>query len=80
MKSFNGHRSWNAWNVSLWIDNDYSTYMSIVEICKTSRSLNQATRRAKNILPARTPDGATNNALCVRLAIEDLYNEFNSVS
>lgn len=34
MKSFNGYRSWNVWNVVLWMDNDetnYSLGRSIVE-------------------------------------------------
>lgn len=29
MKEYNGHRSWNAWNVSLWINNDKSLYDSV---------------------------------------------------
>ena len=27
MAKYNGYTSWNAWNVSLWINNDYDTYL-----------------------------------------------------
>ena len=26
MAKYQGHPSWNKWNVSLWLDNDYETY------------------------------------------------------
>ena len=26
MKEYNGHRSWNAWNVCLWLHNDPDWY------------------------------------------------------
>lgn len=26
MSKFNGHKNWNHWNVSLWINNDESLY------------------------------------------------------
>ena len=33
-KPYNGHRSWNAWNVSLWINNDECLYRRAVELAK----------------------------------------------
>jgi hypothetical protein len=30
-KPYNGHRSWNAWNVSLWLNNDEGLYNLMVE-------------------------------------------------
>ena len=29
MKTYNGHRSYSAWNVSLWISNDYEQYQDV---------------------------------------------------
>lgn len=26
MAKYNGHRSWNAWNVALWLNNDEGLY------------------------------------------------------
>ena len=30
-KEYNGHRSWNAWNVALWLSNEYNLYQEIVD-------------------------------------------------
>ena len=34
MPKFNGHASWNAWNVSLWINNDEGLYRMALECIK----------------------------------------------
>ena len=39
MAGYNGHRSWNAWNVSLWINNDESAYCTAVECLQYALSL-----------------------------------------
>jgi hypothetical protein len=38
MATFNGHRSWNAWNVSLWINNDEAIYNLALDCLKRSKS------------------------------------------
>lgn len=32
MSAYNGHRSWNAWNVSLWLNNDEGLYREAREL------------------------------------------------
>ena len=72
MKTYNGHRSWNAWNVSLWIDNDEGLYNAALYHLKTCKTVKRAARALLNELPSTTPDGAKYNMLCVKLALEDL--------
>lgn len=79
-KEYNGHRSWNAWNVALWINNEESLYNLAQEVCtetvKQGRSIDTAsTKFIKWLGATNTPDGATYNRLCVKLAIRDIYDE-----
>ena len=71
MTSYNGHRSWNAWNVCLWIYNDEAIYFRAVELVKRLGVYRAATALMHE-LPSRTPDGAQYNHLCLRLALEDM--------
>jgi hypothetical protein len=63
MSEYNGHRSWNAWNVSCWINNDESLYLTAISLVKR-----YGRRRAARRFPyigSRTPDGALYNVTCV---------------
>jgi len=84
MEAYNGHRSWNAWNVSLWIGNDESIYTFAINCIAKAKQyyegkswssdftiLRKATRLFMQSFGGDiTPDGATYNALSVKLALE----------
>jgi hypothetical protein len=74
MAAYNGHRSWNAWNVALWIGNDEPLYRLAQECLKECRTVRMAARRFLAIVGAgsKTPDGATYNLTCVQEALAGL--------
>lgn len=72
MAAYNGHRSWNAWNVALWIGNDEGLYRTAIYYLDHSKNAKAAARKMLADLPATTPDGAKYNLTCVYEAIKDL--------
>ena len=75
MKTYNGHRSWNAWNVSLWLNNDYGMYHYIVDTVK-SLGIRKAVRVIfRDLEGQKAPDGAIYNRLSIKLAIEGMEIE-----
>jgi hypothetical protein len=73
MAEYNGHRSWNAWNVALWINNDEGLYRLAVDCVKTSKNRKRAARKMMEYLKGETtPDGAKYNHLCVYEAMEGI--------
>lgn len=73
MATYNGHRSWNAWNVSLWIGSDEGLYRLAVECRQRCKTLGAAARMfMRDCGMTRTPDGATFNQTCVREALRDI--------
>jgi len=72
MAKFNGHKNWNHWNVSLWINNDEELYRMAREFA------DQDTRRmaAMNFLSylgdmgiTKTPDGAPYTVSSIKAAM-----------
>lgn len=67
----NGHKNWNHWNVSLWINNTEEIYRR----AKTLRAVYRARQAAELLLaelPERTPDGAPYTVTTVRAAMRGL--------
>jgi len=87
MTTYNGHRNWNHWNVSLWLNNDEGLYRLAKECIMRSRGWRgfdrngpspreRAARWFVERLEARdiirTPDGAPYTVTSVRAAMRGL--------
>ena len=72
MTKYNGHRSWNAWNVALWIGDDVGLYNLALDCIKRHKTLAGATRAFLSYMDSKTPDGAVYNTTCVREALAGL--------
>ena len=71
VKRYNG-RSWNAWNVSLWIGNDEPLYRLALDCIRRNPTRYHQARDFIDCIGgegAKTPDGATFNLKCVREAL-----------
>ena len=73
MTKYQGHPSWNKWNVSLWLDNDYETY-TFANLMLEQHGLERAAIKLHNSLPKRTPDGAEYNLGSLRYALQSLLD------
>jgi hypothetical protein len=81
-KPYNGHRSWNAWNVSLWIGNDEGLYNLALDCLARARKprangashgrMYAARLFLSEVGTEKTPDGARYNVTCVYEALEGL--------
>lgn len=72
MTKYNGHRSWNAWNVSLWFNNDEGLYTwarACIEEMGKTRAAKYLTAALENQC---TPDGARFNYTCIREALSTI--------
>lgn len=73
MAKYNGHKNWNHWNVSLWINNDEGLYRLAVEQVEGWRTRERAAENIVHELASvgitRTPDGAPYSKSAVRAAL-----------
>ena len=73
MTTYNGHRSWNAWNVSLWLGSTEPLYRMCVDLMRKYRNASLAADfLVQFVLASQTPDGAKYNKLSVKLFLESL--------
>ena len=86
MSKFNGHKNWNHWNVSLWINNDEGLYRFALECLRQTDTKDAAAKRfiyhmtmidhlrSSGVSCRRgyTPDGVRYSQSSVRAAISGL--------
>ena len=74
MAKYQGHRSWNAWNVSLWIGNDEGLYRMALDCIRRTKTKSAAARAFLRQIGegSKTPDGGVYNLTCVREAMTGL--------
>jgi hypothetical protein len=71
-KPYNGHRSWNAWNVSLWLNNDEGLYRAMQDYKRRYKTRRRAAAAmARDMAGERTPDGGRYNPTTIYEAMED---------
>lgn len=66
MATYQGHRNWNAYNVSLWINNDESLYREAVRLAEKHGIGRGAILMRNTLAGQKTPDGAVYNLTSVR--------------
>ena len=72
MFAYNGHKSWNQWNVSLWINNDESLYREAYDLVSRYGVAKAANRLARDLDGQHTPDGGRYNRTAIYNAISDI--------
>lgn len=68
-KTYNGHKNWNHWNVSLWINNDDTLYFTAIDCIRSTNSRDAAVRAFAAYAPEKTSDGAPYSLSAIRAAM-----------
>jgi len=76
MPTYNGHKNWNHWNVSLWISNDEGLYRLALQFIREAPTRDKAAELLLSELRAgghdKTPDGAPYTRTSLRAALRGL--------
>lgn len=70
--TYNGHKNWNQWNVSLWLNNDEGLYRMALSFARQYGLGVGAVKLAQALQGERTPDGARYNVTAIRSAMRGL--------
>jgi hypothetical protein len=74
--TYNGHKNWNFWNVSLWINNDEGLYRNAVDCVHRNKTRTEAAREFLADLHysgiEKTPDGAPYTVSAIRAAMGEM--------
>ena len=70
--AYNGHKNWNHWNVSLWLNNDEALYRLAKDCIRRTDNRAQAVEEFLAFAGRKTPDGAPYSKSSVRAAMRDL--------
>jgi len=73
---YQGHKNWNHWNVSLWINNDEYLYSLARQYRRRHKNASVAAECLRVLLDdlglKKTPDGAPYSTSALRCAILDI--------
>lgn len=74
---YNGHKNWNHWNVSLWINNDEGLYNTARAFCRAypRNKIGAATAMLAELAGVgitQTPDGAPYSVSSIRAAMAEM--------
>lgn len=69
MSKYNGHKNWNFWNVSLWINNDEGLYNLAKDCIRRAGNKDQGAILFMGYCPTNTPDGAPYSVSSIRAAM-----------
>ena len=75
MAKYNGHKNYNHWNVSLWINNDEGLYRRAKYLCKYYKKDEAAKllfNELNDALITHTPDGVKYTITSIRQALVSL--------
>ena len=77
--TYNGHKNWQWWNVSLWINNEESMYFPFHEAAEQAAYMKITRQQALDLvmdcLPDTTPDGAEITREIVQHYLNDEIDE-----
>lgn len=80
MTKYNGHKNWNHWNVSLWINNDEGLYKEALDCVTAAKSAKAGKQVAAKLMLdslrdegiTHTPDGVPYSVSAIRAAMVEM--------